>query len=103
MRVDCGPADRRQVERRREPRFETRLWVGIPDVEGEPELEKCNISAVGMLLRTRRDAGAPGAVRMLRLVTSDLGAEIEIMAPRARITAPQPAPPTSAEKSSRPP
>ena len=56
MKAEC-----RQAERRREPRFETRLWVGIPDVDGEPELEPCNISAAGMLLRTRRDAGAPGA------------------------------------------
>ena len=79
--------DRRRAERRREPRFETRLWVGIPDVDGEPELEKCNISAAGMLLRTRRDAGAPGAVRMLRLVTADLGVEIEIMARVVRVVA----------------
>jgi hypothetical protein len=87
MKVECGPADRGQVDRRREPRFETRLWVGIPDVDGEPELESCNISAAGMLLRTRRDAGAPGAVRMLRLVTADLGVEIEIMARVVRVVA----------------
>ena len=80
-------AERRRAERRREPRFETRLWVGIPDVDGEPELEKCNISAAGMLLRTSRDAGEPGAVRMLRLVTADLGVEIEIMAHVVRVVA----------------
>ena len=56
---------RQQGDQRRAPRFETRLWVGIPEVEGEPELEKCDISASGMLLWTRRDAGSPGAVRML--------------------------------------
>ena len=39
------------AERRREPRFETNVWVGIPDVDGEPELERCDISANGMLLR----------------------------------------------------
>ena len=71
--------DRRRVERRKELRFETKMWVGIADTEGDPEVESCNISAGGMLLRTNRDAGAPGAVRMLRLVTSDLGGSIEIM------------------------
>jgi hypothetical protein len=64
----------------REPRFETSLWVGIPEAEGEAGLEKCNISASGMLLRTPRDAGKPGAVRMLRLITADLAASIEVMA-----------------------
>ena len=80
-------ADRRTADRRREPRFETSLWVGIPEAEGEPELETCNISAGGLLLRTPRDAGAPGSVRMLRLVTGDLGAEIEIMARVVRVEA----------------
>ncbi len=74
-----------QTERRREPRFETNVWVGIPDVDGEPELEQCNISANGMLLRSRRDAGQPGAVRMLRIVTADLGTSIEIMAHVVRV------------------
>jgi len=76
---------RRSEDRRRAPRFETRLWVGIPEVEGEPELEKCDISASGMLLRTRRNAGSIGAVRMLRLVTADLGAGINIMALVVRV------------------
>ena len=74
-----------QAERRREPRLETSLWIGIPEVEGEPELEECNISASGMLLKTPRDAGAPGAVRMLHLVTADLAASIEIMAQVVRV------------------
>ena len=82
------PRERRQEgDPRRSPRFETRLWVGIPEVEGEPELEKCDISASGMLLQTRRDAGSPGAVRMLRLVTADLGAGINIMAHVVRVVA----------------
>jgi hypothetical protein len=38
-----------------------------------------------MLLWTRRDAGALGAVRMLRLVTADLGAGINIMALVVRV------------------
>ena len=80
-------AERRQGDRRRAPRFETRLWVGIPEVAGEPELEKCDISAAGLLLWTRRDAGEPGAVRMLRLVTADLGAGINIMAHVVRVVA----------------
>ena len=82
------PGERReQGDQRRAPRFETRLWVGIPEVEGEPELEKCDISASGMLLWTRRDAGSPGAVRMLRLVTADLGTGINIMAHLVRVIA----------------
>ena len=84
---DRRQKDRGQPDRRGEPRFETSMWVGIPDVDGEPELEKCNISASGMLLRTPRDAGAPGAVRMLRLVTADLGTEIDIMAHVVRVFA----------------
>ena len=59
---------RKGKDPRRAPRFGTRLWVGIPEAEGEPELEACVLSAYGMLLRTPRDAGSPGAVRMLRLV-----------------------------------
>ena len=64
---------------RRAPRFETQLWVGIPEVEGAREVEQCNISATGLMLRTRRDVGSLGAVRMLRLVTADLHAGISIM------------------------
>jgi hypothetical protein len=78
---------RRKGDLRRAPRFETRLWVGIPEVEGEPELEACDLSASGMLLRTHRDAGSPGALRMLRLVTADLGAGINIMAHVVRVVA----------------
>ncbi|MEE8475420.1 MAG: DUF4388 domain-containing protein [Myxococcota bacterium] len=74
------------AERRREPRFETNVWVGIPDVDGEPELEHCDISANGMLLRTPRNAGQPGAVRMLRIVSADLGTSIEIMAHVVRVS-----------------
>ncbi len=76
---------RRSGDQRRAPRFETRLWVGIPEAEGEAELERCNISATGLLLCTRRDAGALGAVRMLRLVTADMGTGIEIMAHVVRV------------------
>ena len=79
--------ERRAGDRRRAPRFGTRLWVGIPEAEGEPELERCDISASGLLLRTPRDAGAVGAVRMLRLVTADLGAGINIMALVVRVIA----------------
>jgi len=61
------------------------MWVGIPEAEGEADVESCNISAAGMLLRTSRDAGEPGAVRMLRLVTGDLAASIEIMAHVVRV------------------
>jgi hypothetical protein len=75
------------AERRRAARFDASLWVGIPEAEGEPELESCNISASGMLLRTSRDAGAPGAVRMLRLVTAELVGSIEIMAHVIRVIA----------------
>ena len=75
------------AERRRAARFDARLWVGIPEADGEPELESCNISASGMLLRTRRDAGAPGEVRMLRLVTADMSGSIEIMAHVIRVIA----------------
>ena len=75
------------AERRRAARFDASLWVGIPEAEGEPDLESCNISASGMLLRTRRDAGTPGAVRMLRLVTADLSGAIEIMAHVIRVIA----------------
>ena len=64
---------------RRAPRFETQLWVEIPEVEGAREVEQCNISATGLMLRTRRDVGSLGAVRMLRLVTADLHAGISIM------------------------
>ena len=76
---------RKGKDPRRAPRFGTRLWVGIPEVEGEPELESCVMSAYGMLLRTPRDAGSPGAVRMLRLVTEDLGAGINIMSHVVRV------------------
>lgn len=75
------------AERRRAARFDARLWVGIPEADGEPELESCNISASGMLLRTRRDAGTPGEVRMLRLVTADMSGSIEIMAHVIRVIA----------------
>jgi hypothetical protein len=61
------------------------MWVGIPEAEGEADVESCNISAAGMLLYTSRDAGEPGAVRMLRLVTGDLAASIEIMAHVVRV------------------
>ncbi len=76
-------------EARREPRFDTKLWVGIPEAEGEAELETCNVSASGMLVCTPRDAGRLGAVRMLRLVTADLGASIEVMAHVVRVIAPE--------------
>ena len=72
-------------EARREPRFDTKLWVGIPEAEGEAELETCNVSASGMLVCTPRDAGRLGAVRMLRLVTADLGASIEVMSHVVRV------------------
>jgi len=72
-------------QQRREPRFETKIWVGIPEAEGDPEVESCNISASGMFLRTSRDAGTRGAVRMLRLVSADLGASIEILAHVVRV------------------
>ncbi len=77
--------ERKGKECRREPRFEANLWVGIPEAEGEADVESCNISAVGMLLRTSRNAGEPGSVRMLRLVTVDLAASIEIMAHVVRV------------------
>ena len=77
--------DRRHTERRRAPRLRTRLWVGIPEVEGEPELEECNISVFGMLLHTSRAAGAPGAVRMLRLVNADRDVALEIMGRVVRV------------------
>ena len=32
-----GWVERRKGDRRREPRFETQLWVGIPEAEGEAE------------------------------------------------------------------
>ena len=76
---------RKGEDPRRAPRFGTRLWVGIPEAEGEPELESCVLSAYGMLLRTPRDAGSPGSVRMLRLVTEDLGAGINIMSRVVRV------------------
>ena len=67
------------------------MWVGIPEAEGEAEVESCNISAAGMLLWTSRNAGEPGAVRMLRLVTGDLSTSIEIMAHVVRVqTRPNP-------------
>ena len=67
------------------------MWVGIPEAEGEADVERCNISASGMLLWTSRDAGEPGAVRMLRLVTGDLSTSIEIMAHVVRVqTRPNP-------------
>ena len=83
----AAAADADRMDRRREPRFETRLWVGIAEAEGEAGLEKCNISASGMLLATPRDVGKPGSVRMLRLVTADLGASIEVMAHVIRVVA----------------
>ena len=76
---------RRQKDRRSEPRFDARMWVGIPEAEGEADIEHCNISAAGMLLHTPRDAGEPGAVRMLRLVSGDLVASIEVMAHVIRV------------------
>ena len=78
-----GPRTRK--DRRREPRFEANIWVGIPEAEGEADVESCNISASGMLLRTNRNAGEPGAVRMLRLVTGDLAASVEVMAHVVRV------------------
>jgi len=80
-----GDRGQGQEERRREPRFEAKMWVGIPEAEGEADVEDCDISAAGMLLYTPRDAGEPGAVRMLRLVTGDLGTSIEIMAHVVRV------------------
>ena len=74
-------------ERRRAPRLQTHLWVGIPEVDGEPELERCDISATGLLLQTRRDAGAPGVVRMLRLADADQEEVLEIMAHVVRVIA----------------
>jgi hypothetical protein len=70
--------DRRTSGAVRPPRLETRLWVGIPEVEGDPELENCDIS-------TSRDAGAPGAVRMLRLVSADREEALEVMARVVRV------------------
>jgi hypothetical protein len=82
---------RKRKDRRREPRFEANIWVGIPEAEGEADVESCNISASGMLLRTNRNAGEPGAVRMLRLVTGDLAASVEVMAHVVRVeTRPDP-------------
>jgi hypothetical protein len=78
---------RTRKERRREPRFEARIWVGIPEAEGEADVERCNISAGGMLLYTGRDAGEPGAVRLLRLVTGDLSDSVEVMAHVVRVHA----------------
>ena len=71
--------DRRGTDRRRAPRLRTKLWVGIPEVDGEPELEECDISVFGMLLHTSRDPGSPGVVRMLRLVNADQEVAVEIM------------------------
>ena len=79
--------NRRGMDRRRAPRLRTKLWVGIPEVDGEPELEECDISVTGLLLRTRRDAGAPGGVRMLRLVNADQDVALEIMAHVVRVIA----------------
>ncbi len=93
-----GPAWRRPVweshvdhtmktDRRRAARLQTKLWVGIPEVDGEPELERCDISGTGLLLQTRRDAGVPGVVRMLRLVNADQDEALEIMAHVVRVIA----------------
>ena len=76
-----------QTDRRRAPRLQTRLWVGIPEVDGEPALEQCDISATGLLLKTRRDVGAPGVVRMLRLVNASQEVAFQIMAHVVRVIA----------------
>ena len=87
-RVHPIDPDRKRAQARRAPRLRTRLRVGIPDVEGDPGLEKCLLSLSGMLLHTNRRAGEPGAVRMLRLVNAGCDVAIEIMARVVRVMTP---------------
>ncbi len=84
---ESHPDHTMQTERRRAVRLQTKLWVGISEVDGEPELERCDISVTGLMLQTRRDAGAPGGVRMLRLVNADQDVALEIMAHVVRVIA----------------
>lgn len=75
------------MERRRAPRLPTNLWVGLPEVDGAPQLSKCSISVSGVLVQSRRDAGAPGVVRMLHLGRVGSDAMVEIMAHVVRVIA----------------
>ena len=75
------------MERRRAPRLSTNLWVGLPEVDGGPQLSKCNISVSGVLVQSRRDVGDPGVVRMLHLGRVGDDRMIEIMAHVVRVIA----------------